>query len=79
MMLCLWYKFSSLAGVSQTLFYMSNCYCTKHVYVRHNLDTADLVFGVQHAYGGKAEQQTYNGSGIARGGIGYWQHMCWSI
>jgi hypothetical protein len=48
MTLCLWYKFASLAGSSQTLFEMSNGYGTEHVYIRRLADTSDLVFGVDH-------------------------------
>jgi hypothetical protein len=80
MTLCLWYKFSSLAGSSQTLFEMSNGYGTEHVYIRCLDDTSDLVFGVDHTSGlYKAEQRTLNGTGVARKGVGYWQHLCWVI
>lgn len=78
--LCLWYKFASLLGSWQTLFEMSNGYGTEHVYVRRYADSLDLVFGVEHSGGTyKAEFRTQNGSGIARGGAGYWQHLCWSM
>ena len=80
MTLCLWYKFSSLAGSSQTLFEMSNGYGTEHVYIRRLGDTRDLVFGVDHTSSRyKAEQRTFNSSGVARKGVGYWQHVCWVV
>lgn len=78
--LCLWYKFASLLGSSQTLFEMSNGYGTEHVYVRRLGESSDLVFGVEHSGGAyKQEHRTFNGSGISRRGVGYWQHVCWSI
>lgn len=79
MTICLWYKFSSLAGSSQTLFEMSNGYNTEHVYIRRLESTLDLVFGVQHPSSANVEHRTYNGSGIARGGMNHWQHLCWTM
>ena len=80
MTLCLWYKFGSLAGASQTLFEMSNGYGTEHIYIRRLGDSSDLVFGVDHTSSlYKAEHRTLNGTGVARKGVGYWQHVCWVV
>jgi hypothetical protein len=79
MTLCMWFKFSTLGGSWQTLFELSNGYCTEHVYVRRYADSLDLVFGVQHSGGTvKAEQCTANCTGIS-GIPGTWQHLCWTV
>jgi hypothetical protein len=78
MTVCLWYKFSSLAGSWQTLFEMGNGYSTENVYIRRHDDTADLAFGVEHpASAIRSEHRTVNGTGIPL--VNAWHHLCWTV
>lgn len=77
--LCMWYRFGSDVGASQTLFELSNGYNTEHMYVRRVSDSWDLAFGVYHSHGSySSEHRTTMGRGVPRG-AGYWNHLCWSI